>query len=130
MENHTFIISRLVDLIEKKGLTKKDFCNAVDISSTTFANMQNKEDYEIGVNKLAAIADYFGVSMDYFFDRESAVKPIGHKVTGNGNNIKGDILISQQASEIVHLKELLNEKERTIQILLNNTKQQCTMENE
>ena len=119
MTNHTFKVERLLDLIRKNNLSKKDFCEAVNLSQTTLLNMQTRDNYDIGANRLAYIADYFSVSMDYFFDRDLSTVSIGHNVKGNGNNINGDILISQQASEIDHLKQMLDEKERTIQILLN-----------
>ncbi len=44
---------------------------------------------------------------------------IGHSVNGNGNLVSGDIRLNECQREIEHLKELLSEKERTIQILLN-----------
>ena len=119
MESHKFNVQRLLSLIEQKKITKKQFCKDVSLSPTTLANMQTREDYEIGSNRLVAIADYFNVSLDYFFDRENMNVNFGHTVTGNDNCVSGNIMVSQYATQIEHLTELLNEKERTIQILLN-----------
>ena len=43
---------------------------------------------------------------------------VGHHVNGNGNNVSGDITLSECQKELAHLQQLLEEKERTIQILL------------
>ena len=66
------------------------------------------------------IADFFKVPIDYFFDRsiETSSVNIGHHVNGNGNKVSGDITLSECKKENEHLKELLSEKERTIQILM------------
>ena len=57
--------------------------------------------------------------MDYFYDREkSQSHNIGHNITGNHNKVNGNISVNEYEKEIVYLKELLAEKERTIQILM------------
>lgn len=109
---------RIVELIESNRLTKKGFCEKVDISVQTLENVLKGSD--IGSKKLEKIALFFGVSMDYFFDSEKMThSSIGHSVNGNGNLVSGDIRLNECQREIEHLKELLSEKERTIQILLN-----------
>lgn len=72
------------------------------------------------------------MAIDYFYDREidpSSIN-IGHHVNGNGNKVSGDITLSECQREIEHLTQLLHEKqiiidekERTIQILLNKEKE-------
>ena len=95
---------RITELIENHKLTKKEFWKGS----------------EIGCMKLERIADFFNVSMDYFYDREKTKSHnIGHNVTGNHNTIQGGISINEYEKEIAYLKELLQEKERTIQILMN-----------
>lgn len=118
MKEYMFNSKLLLDLIKKNGLTKKQFCADLHLSPTTLANMQTNESYDIGAKRLLAIAEYFSVPMDYFFNREVKVPTVGHSVNGNDNNVSGDIIMSQQAIEIEHLKEMLKEKERTIQILM------------
>lgn len=109
---------RILELIESNKLTKKAFCDKVDISEQTLANVLRGSD--IGSKKLERIAIFFGVSMDYFFENEISTHPnIGHSVNGNGNNVSGDIRLNEYQREIEHLKELLMEKERLIQVLLN-----------
>ena len=74
---------------------------------------------------LEKIADFFRLPIDYFFDRNIEISDLSPLITGNGNKIQhgdGNIMIETQAKEIEHLQQLLEEKERTIQILLNQNK--------
>ena len=72
---------RILELIESNKLTKKAFCDKVDISEQTLANVLRGSD--IGSKKLERIAIFFGVSMDYFFENEISTHPnIGHSVNG------------------------------------------------
>lgn len=120
--------SRIQTLIESKSISKKEFCKIIGITVQTLDNTMKGA--EIGSRKLERIADYFKVPIDYFYNREIDINhpdnSIGHHVNGNGNKISGDISISEYKKEIIHLKEIIKEKqtiieekERTIQILLN-----------
>lgn len=84
------------------------------------------------VKKLEPVADFFGVSMDIFFEREVSFTKEGNNigtVNGNGNKVQqGHVNVMQdsQEKEIEHLKirleekeRLLEEKERLIQVLMN-----------
>lgn len=108
---------RIAALIEEQKLTKKKFCELVDIAVQTLDNTLKGS--ELGCIKLERIADFFYVPMDYFYDREkSQSHNIGHNITGNHNKVNGNISVNEYEKEIVYLKELLAEKERTIQILM------------
>lgn len=115
-----FIPSRIDELLNtKKSLTKKTFCEKIGISVTGLDNVLNKGT-ELGAFRMERIADYFKVPIDYFFDREVELPKHGVTISGDGNKVQhgnGNVMI-EQAKEIDHLKELLEEKERTIQILL------------
>ena len=125
-----FNAKKIEMLIEANRLTKKELCKNVDISLQTLDNTLKGS--EIGSRKLERIADFFKVAIDYFYDREidpSSIN-IGHHVNGNGNKVSGDITLSECQREIEHLTQLLHEKqiiidekERTIQILLNKEKE-------
>lgn len=118
-----FIASRIDELLNsQKGLSKKSFCTKVGISVQGLDNILKGT--EPGVNKIERIADFFKLPIDYFFDREISefTTNIGHHVNGNGNKVSGDISLSECQKENQHLRELLAEKERTIQILLNQNK--------
>lgn len=84
------------------------------------------------VKKLEPVADFFGVSMDIFFEREVSFTKEGNNigtVNGNGNKVQQghvNVIQDSQEKEIEHLKirleekeRLLEEKERLIQILMN-----------
>ena len=123
---------KLAQLIDERRIVKTKLCEELDISVMTLNNFLNKGS-ELGSSKLERIADTFQVPIDYFYDREVEIDEkwhIGHNVNGNGNKVSGDISISEYQKEIEHLTQLLHEKqiiidekERTIQILLNKEKE-------
>lgn len=123
-----FRADKIATLIDSSKLSKKEFCEKVKISVQALDN--TLKGAEIGSRKLERIADLFKVPMDYFYDREVEFDErwhIGHSVNGNGNKVSGDISLSECQKELEHLKMLLHEKqviidekERTIQILMNN----------
>ena len=121
---------RINELLEERRIKKVDFCEKVNISATTL-NRTTEKGAEIGCIKLERIADFFQVPMDYFFERDykqpnstntiekgmdlSSGNTI-HGINGNGNAIT--MSYNDQQREIEHLKILLKEKERMIQLLL------------
>ena len=121
---------RINELIEKRKMTKKEFCEMVGISLTTL-NRTTEHGSEIGVTKLEKMADILKVSMDYFFDRDDysnngnvvvSKKDVDNSnnntaINGNGHTVH---LTYCDRREIEHLKELLVEKERMIQLLMHN----------
>jgi transcriptional regulator with XRE-family HTH domain len=115
-----FVGSRIEDLIEERKATKVSIYKYADISKAQLDNIINGKNTPSG-NTIELIADFFKVPIDFFFDRkiDKSEIAIGHHVNGNGNKVSGDISLSDAKREIEHLKELLVEKERTIQILMN-----------
>ena len=122
---------RINELLEERRIKKVELCEKVNISATTL-NRTTDHGAEIGCIKLERIADFFQVPMDYFFDREykqpesndnnidkgldfSSGNTI-NGINGNGNAITTSY--GDQQREIEHLKILLREKERMIQLLL------------
>ena len=114
-------------LFEDRNISQAQFVKDTNISKSNLYVWLNNTSIP-GADNLEIIADYFNVSIDYFFDRSN--KPlevsIGHHVKGNGNKVSGDITLSECQKEIAHLNALLEEKERvitekerTIQILMN-----------
>ncbi len=110
---------KIKDLIEAKKVSAKEIYCKAGISKPTFDTMV-KEDGNPTARNLEALANALECPIDYFFDRETYINTnIGHHVNGNGNKVSGDITLSECKKEIQHLQELLAEKERTIQILMN-----------
>lgn len=118
---------RIRELLEEKGIQQNTFSVETGISkSNLWVWIEGKS--KPGADALEKMADYFKVPTDYFFDRNIDLPniSIGHQVKGNGNKVSGDVTISEYCKEIEHLNALLeekerviNEKERTIQILMN-----------
>nr|DAZ37698.1 MAG TPA: SOS-response transcriptional repressor [Caudoviricetes sp.] len=121
---------RINELLEERRIKKVDFCEKVNISATTL-NRTTEKGAEIGCIKLERIADFFQVPMDYFFERDykqpDSTNTIekgmdlssGNTINGiNGNGNAITMSYNDQQREIEHLKVLLKEKERMIQLLL------------
>lgn len=121
---------RINELLEERRIKKVDFCEKVNISATTL-NRTTEKGAEIGCIKLERIADFFQVPMDYFFERDykqpNPTNTIekgtdlssGNTINGiNGNGNAITMSYNDQQREIEHLKVLLKEKERMIQLLL------------
>lgn len=118
---------RIRELLDEKGVQQNTFSVETGISkSNLWVWIEGKS--KPGADALEKMADYFKVPTDYFFDRNIDLPniSIGHQVKGNGNKVSGDVTISECRKEIAHLNALIeekerviNEKERTIQILMN-----------
>ena len=113
---------KIKHLLEERKQTKKSLLSIINITGAALDNITNGISMPKADN-LEKIADFFELPIDYFFDREDySNSHIGHHVNGNGNKVSGDITLSECQKENQHLRELLAEKERTIQILLNQNK--------
>ncbi len=118
---------KISKLLEERGATKVSLFTHIGISKKGLDDIINGV-HAPRVTYIEAMADFFKVPIDYFFDRDIDASGIniGHQVKGNGNKVSGDIALSECRKEIEHLNALLEErervigeKERTIQILLN-----------
>ena len=113
-----FQYERIRDLFERSDVTQSQFIQDTGISKSNLYVWMGGRSVP-GADKLEIIADYFNVPMDYFFEREVPVgREVGHHVSGNGNSVSGDITIAECKTEVRHLREILEEKERTIRLLM------------
>ncbi len=104
-------------LIEEKRLVKKDLAAELGITPTYLSAIMRKE--SIDCSLLDRICGLIGVSPSYFFDDEAGINVSNvHASTVIGN---ANAAVTITANEVATLKELLKEKERTIQILLAQT---------
>ena len=107
-------------LLESRKQTRKSLLGFVNITGAALDNIINGVSMPKADN-LEKIADFFELPIDYFFDRNIKTSEQTTTVNGNGNKVQngnGNVMIENQAKEREHLKQLLEEKERTIQILL------------
>lgn len=111
---------RIRELLEERGIQQNTFSIETGISKSNLW-VWGEGTSKPGADALEKIADYFNVPIDFFFDRkiDTSGINIGHQLKSNGNKVSEDMTLSEYQKEIVHLKELLAEKERTIQILMN-----------
>lgn len=105
-------------LIGEKRLQKKKIAEKMGITPVYLSNIFKKD--SIDAELLERLSKAIRVPTAYWFDDYQSNQTI---VNGNGNaaSVFGDVTVGQLADkdkEIEHLKQLLQEKERTIQILM------------
>ncbi|MBQ7941118.1 MAG: helix-turn-helix transcriptional regulator [Muribaculaceae bacterium] len=93
----------LFNIIEQKKLIKKEIAKQIGITPVYFSAIMRKD--SIDAELLERICKAISVSPAYFFDDYTENK-----------NVIGDVSISQ--GEVDLLKSMLEEKERTIKILM------------
>jgi transcriptional regulator with XRE-family HTH domain len=69
---------RMKRLREEKGLIQQDVCNALDIEQSTLANYENNRRIP-KTDILIAIANFYGVSLDYLVGRTNIKTDIPHR---------------------------------------------------
>ncbi|MDR2057557.1 MAG: helix-turn-helix domain-containing protein [Dysgonamonadaceae bacterium] len=115
-------IRNLEELVEKSKLTKQEISDKCGFSRPTLDSALRGADVKIST--ILSLAKFFKVPISYFFEDA----PNGITQTGKGNVIGNSnrVMVSDcenklemAQKEIEHYKELLEEKERTIQILMN-----------
>lgn len=106
-------------LLEERNITKKSLIDFMETSPSVLDNIINKGNPTAG--NLERIADFFNVSIDFFFERNVSVDTpniqIGHNVNGSGNTLSGDIALSECKTKLEHLQELIAGKDQQIELL-------------
>ena len=113
--------NQLDELFRKKKIVQKDFAEKIGVSTVTISKWKSKE--SIDAAKLEIISKELNVPITYWFDKNDSVNQ--SIVNGNGSaaSVYGNVVVGElehKDEEIAHLKQLLEEKERTIQILMKN----------
>lgn len=117
---------KINSLLVERRITKKSLFEYMGTSASGLDSII--KNCNPTAEKIEQIANFFKVSIDYFFDRTVDIPDKKLTVSGNGNKVQngdGNVMIETQAKEIEHLMQLLEEKEkaiadkeRTIQILM------------
>lgn len=108
-------------LLKRQGKTQKELCNSIGISDTGLRKIFARDSCEIAL--LKKIANFFNVPMSYFF-KDSADYCYSHHTQVNGDGAHGNINSDGSADtallqeRVKALQTLLEEKERTIKILM------------
>lgn len=111
---------RIQSLLKRQGKTQKELCSVIGISDTGLRKIYARDSCEISL--LKKIATFFGVSLTYFFDEYQ-----DERAVANGDysaaSVHGDATVSASneilKEQLKSMRELLEEKERTIKILMN-----------
>jgi transcriptional regulator with XRE-family HTH domain len=110
-------VRKLEALVNSNKLSKQEISNKCGFTRTTLNNAIRGTDVKIST--IVSLSKFFNVPVGYFFDDAA-----GGNITnaGDGNQVvthSGTVTISEYKKENAHLRALLEEKERTIQILMN-----------
>lgn len=104
----------LNQIIDEKRLVKKEIAEQIGMTAVNFSQVLRKD--SIDCELLERICKVVKVSPAYFFDDYDSTK---QNVIGDGNIAAINSNVDTPAAhEIELLKRILDEKERTIQILL------------
>ena len=103
------------ELLKKRKIQNKTLNEALG-----WNNSQLKQVVEGNpkVSTLELVADFFHVSMDVFFERNTSVLPSSNHVLGDGNNVNSVVFNCDQLTERIKvLEQLLHEKDKRIETL-------------
>lgn len=106
--------TELKRLIEEKHLVKKEVAEMVGITPTYLSAIMHKD--SIDCLLLERICKALGVPASHFFDESGTVAV--SSVTANTVIGDANAAVTVTPNEVATLRELLAEKERTIQILM------------
>ena len=97
--------NKIKELLAEQGRSNKDLLEYLGVSyNSSITQLTNGNP---SVRKIEKIADFFGVSIDTFFIRD----------TSDNNKEVTDKDIKSLENKILYLEKLLKEKERNIQLL-------------
>lgn len=106
---------RIYDLLETSGRTQRELLEHLGKKNNgMISSILGKSQNDIKVSNLEKIADYFCVSIDYFFDRDSSV--VGVLASGNNNHIH-HIQADSDKKTLDVQQRLLDEKDKRIELL-------------
>lgn len=107
------IVKRIEVLLAVKEATKADFYKQTSVSSATYAQW-NANQYKPSRKKLQAIAEYFGVTVDYLLTGEQKENPTSVAADGvdeldkEALNIMHQLPPEKRAAGLAMLRGLLN----------------------
>lgn len=112
--------NQLDELFRKKRIIQKDFADKMGVTAVTVTKWKSQE--SIDAAKLEVISKVLNIPITYWFDdntqlNQSIVNGDGSAASVYGNATAG--VIADKDKEIEHLQQLLKEKERLIQVLIN-----------
>lgn len=100
--------------IESNHLVKQDVAEQLGVSPTYLARMFNQNDMKCSM--LDRVSKVIGLSVSHIFEQEGQVSVQNVSANSFIGNAKAEVNVTP--GEVATLRELLAEKERTIQILM------------
>ena len=101
-------------VIESNHLVKQDVAEQLGVTPTYLARMFNQSDMKC--SSLDIVCKVIGLSAAHIFEQESQVNVQNVSANSIIGNAKAELNVTP--GEVATLRELLDEKERTIRILL------------
>ena len=101
-------------VIESNHLVKQDVAEQLGVTPTYLARMFNQSDMKC--SSLDKVCKVIGLSAAHIFEQESQVNVQNVSANSIIGNAKAELNVTP--GEVATLRELLDEKERTIRILL------------
>ena len=118
--------NQLDELFRKKRIIQKDFADRMGVTAVTITKWKSQESIDAAkleaISKILSANSSINIPISYWFDDENC--QLNQSVVGDGSaaSIYGNAtagVIADKDKEIEHLKQLLKEKERLIQVLMN-----------
>ena len=100
--------------IESNHLVKQDVAEQLGVSPTYLARMFNQNDMKCSM--LDRVSKVIGLSVSHIFEQDGQVSVQNVSANSVIGNAKAEVNVTP--GEVATLRELLAEKERTIQILM------------
>jgi transcriptional regulator with XRE-family HTH domain len=109
-------------ILTQKRIKKKDFAEKLGMTAVNLSLILKKN--SIDAELLEKFSNVLNLPISHWFDENSSpnnyINANNHSVALGNHSVTGDISLSNCQKELEHLKQLLEEKERTIQILMKN----------
>lgn len=102
------------------GISQSEIARRLDMSQQSFNQSLIVNDVKSGL--LERIASAIGVDMSFFYPTEGSVSIAGNNNISGNNNAVGNVTVGDNSAvlqeRVTMLERLLEEKERTIKILM------------
>lgn len=85
------VIDKILNLLEEQSKNKKDLCSYLNVSATNFGNWISGRNVSF-MKYIHAIADYFGVSVNYLLGKETQKE-----------NAPGEMILTESENMLLEL---------------------------
>lgn len=104
---------KVIDLLKERGLKKKQLVSYLNYPEK--AGIGQVLTGDIRVSKIEKVADFFGVPIDAFFDREVKVDLVEYVNDQPADDTSAQLSMAYEREKV--LRSLIEEKDRRIELL-------------